>query len=67
MYGLWLTEAEPAVTKPFSLNSVGNFFSPSIVDCGLGCSSTENSTVSFLTFTCTGAISSLNLPLSCAV
>lgn len=62
-----LTDALPAVTKPFSLNKVGNFFSPSMVVCGLGCSSTSKLIISFLTFNGTGAISALKTPASCAI
>lgn len=63
----FLTEALPAVTNPFSLKRVGNFFKDSIVVLGLGCSSTSMFTISFLTLSGTGAISCWNLPASCAV
>jgi hypothetical protein len=59
-----LTDAEPAVTNPFSLKRVGNFFSPSKVVWGRGCSSTSKLTVSFLTLSEIGAISSLKRPAS---
>lgn len=60
-----ITEAEPAVTNPFSLKTGFNFCKPSMVVCGLGCSSTESSVCCFERIG-TGTISSLNLCASWA-
>lgn len=61
-----LTDAEPAVTTPFFLKTVGNFPNVSRVVFGLGCSSTSTTTSALFTFMVTGANSALNTLLSCA-
>lgn len=62
----YITEAEPAVTRPFFLNKVGSLFNPSIVVWGLGCSSISTETSFLFSTIVTGQISCLNLPASCA-
>lgn len=65
MCGSKITEAEPAVTNPFSLKTDFSDCKPSKVVCGLGCSSTDNS-VCFFERIGTGTSSSLNRCASCA-
>lgn len=63
---LILTDAEPAVTTPSFLKTVGNFANVSRVVFGFGCSSTFTITSDFFTFMVTGANSALNTLLLCA-
>lgn len=61
-----LTDAEPAVTTPSFLKTVGNFPNVSRVVFGFGCSSISTLTSALFTFIVTGASSALNTLLSCA-
>ena len=57
-----IPEADPAVTTPPFLKTVGSLASCSMVVLGLGCSSSVISTSPFLDLSTTGPISSAKWP-----